>query len=126
MEIMVNVSFEKVVCGCREEISRQTVMSGQCLDKATCYATIHQKCMNICDILGKDVEYSWNEERSIFGDDIDHMFEAIAALEDLNNNLKLLNKELDTFAEQLDSEVKDIEPSEPIGEYLFDNDEVLF
>lgn len=126
MEIVVNVSFEKVVCGCREEISRQTVMSGQCLDKTTCYAIIHQKCMNICDMLGKNVEYSWDEERSIFGDDIDSMFGAMDALENLNNNLKLLNKELDTLAEQLNGEVKDVEPSEPIGEYLFDNDEVLF
>lgn len=126
MEIMVNVSFEKVVCGYREEVSRQTVMSGQCLDKTICYAIVHQKCMNICKDLGGHVEYSWGEETLLPDDDFTSLFEAMDALEELNTNLKTLNKELDTLAEQLNSEIKDIEPSKPIGEYLFDNDEVEF
>lgn len=48
------------------EVSRQIISSGKCTDSNACYASIHQKCMNICRGIEKDyggyANYTWCEE----------------------------------------------------------------
>lgn len=48
------------------EIIRQVISSGKCINSNDCYASLHQKCMNICrgieEDFGGHADYSWCEE----------------------------------------------------------------
>lgn len=66
MEIVANVSFEKIVGEIATTVCRKTILSGKCETESEAYTNIHIQCMSICydmaEETGDHYDYMWFDE----------------------------------------------------------------
>lgn len=66
MEIIANVSFEKIVGETATTVCRKTILSGKCETEGEAYISIHRQCMSICHDMaeetGEHYDYVWFDE----------------------------------------------------------------
>ena len=66
MEIVANVSFEKIVGETATTVCRKTILSGKCEAESEAYTNIHIQCMSICQDMAEETgdhyDYVWFDE----------------------------------------------------------------
>lgn len=66
MEIVANVSFEKIVGEIATTVCHKVILSGKCETESEAYISIHRQCMGICrdmaEETGKHYDYVWFDE----------------------------------------------------------------